>query len=266
MWLLYGIAIFGVVIMVLYYGLLFFQQQQIKKLVNPDKYESSNRSLEASVSENKYAGMKHVSDVGDLHEDELLGYKNIRSDHVVTYKKSEDSKDYENLENSFDNNLNHKIMSRKNTEDDWLDWVDDDCIVEQMRAGKKKARLSKREWLEPLKKLPDQVIIDMHFKILSLIKKHYKLRAQGKNLDVAIDFCEQGITLSRLVIEAMKRKHSEISSIAEQYTGKRDKFFYPNNPAYTQYAVILKRQKNFDKLAVINSKKEAEGWGKGDDY
>ncbi|MWP63272.1 hypothetical protein [Gilliamella sp. Pas-s25] len=35
---------------------------------------------------------------------------------------------------------------------------------------------------------------------------------------------------------------------------------------YTQYAVILKRQKNFDKLAVINAKRDAEGWGKGDDY
>lgn len=259
MWLLYGIAIFGVVIMVLYYGLLFLQQQQIKKLVNPDKYESSNRSLEASVSENKYAGMKHV---GDLHEDELLGYKNIHSDHVLTYKWSEGSKDYENLENSFDDNSNHKIMSHKNAEDDWLDWVDDDCIVEQKRAGKKKVRLSKREWLEPLKELPDQVIIDTHFKILSLIKKHYKLRSQGKNLDIAIDFCEQGITLSRLVIEAMKRKHAELIRISGQYY----KFFYPNNPAYTQYAVILKKQKNFKKLEIINAKKEAEGWGKGEDY
>lgn len=262
MWLLYGIAIFSVVIMVLYYGLLFLQQQQIKKLVNPDKYESSNRSLEASVSENKYAGMKHISDVGDLHEDEVLGDKNIHSDHVFTYKRSEGSKDYESLENSFDDNSNHKIMSHKNAEDDWLDWVDDDCIVEQKRAGKKKVRLSKREWLEPLKELPDQVIIDTHFKILSLIKKHYKLRSQGKNLDIAIDFCEQAITLSKFVIEAMKRKHAESIKISGRYY----KFFYPNNPAYTQYAVILKRQKNFKKLEIINAKKEAEGWGKGDDY
>ena len=262
MWLLYGIAIFGVVIMVLYYGLLFLQQQQIKKLVNPDKYESSNSSLEASISENKYAGMKHISDVGDLHEDEVLGDKNIHSDHVLTYKWSEGSKDYENLENSFNDNSNHKIMSHKNAEDDWLDWVDDDSIIEQKRAGKKKVRLSKREWLEPLKELPDQVIIDAHFKILSLIKKHYKLRAQGKNLDIAIDFCEQGITLSRLVIEAMKRKHAELIRISGEYY----KFFYPDNPAYTQYAVILKKQKNFKKLEIINAKKEAEGWGKGDDY
>ena len=262
MWLLYGIAIFGVVIMVLYYGLLFLQQQQIKKLVNPDKYESSNSSLEASISENKYAGMKHISDVGDLHEDEVLGDKNIHSDHVLTYKWSEGSKDYESLENSFDDNSNHKIMSHKNAEDDWLDWVDDDSIIEQKRAGKKKVRLSKREWLEPLKELPDQVIIDTHFKILSLIKKHYKLRSQGKNLDIAIDFCEQGITLSRLVIEAMKRKHAELIRISGQYY----KFFYPDNPAYTQYAVILKKQKNFKKLEIINAKKEAEGWGKGEDY
>ena len=153
-------------------------------------------------------------------------------------------------------------MSHKNAEDDWLDWVDDDCIVEQKRAGKKKVRLSKREWLEPLKELPDQVIIDTHFKILSLIKKHYKLRSQGKNLDIAIDFCEQAITLSKFVIEAMKRKHAESIKISGRYY----KFFYPNNPAYTQYAVILKRQKNFKKLEIINAKKEAEGWGKGDDY
>lgn len=266
MWLLYVIAIFGVIIMVLYYGLLFYQKLQTKKIVNSDKNQLSNNSVETNTTENKYSGMKHVSDVGDLHKDELLGYKNIHSDHVITYKWSEGSKDYENLENSFDDNTNHKIMSRKNAEDDWLDWVDDDCVVEQKGAGKKKVRLSKREWLEPLKELPDQVIIDMHFKLLSLIKKHYKLRTQGKNLDIAIDFCEQGITLSRLVIEAMKRKHSEMSSITEQYTGKRDKFFYPSNPAYTQYAVILKRQKNFDKLAVINAKKEAEGWEKGLDY
>lgn len=262
MWLLYGIAIFGVVIMVLYYGLLFLQQLQIKKLVNPDKYESSNRSLEASISENKYAGMKHISDAGDLHEDELLGYKNIHSDHVLTYKWSEGSKDYENLENSFDDNSNHKIISRKNAEDDWLDWVDDDFVETNKVNKKQKSKLSKREWLKPLKNLPDQVILDTHFKLLSLIKKHYKMRDKGKNLDIAIDFCEQAITLSKFVIEAMKRKHAESIKISGRYY----KFFYPNNPAYTQYAVILKRQKNFKKLEIINAKKEAEGWGKGDDY
>lgn len=262
MWLLYGIAIFGVVIMVLYYGLLFLHQQQIKKLVNPDKYESSNRSLEASISENKYAGMKHISDAGDLHDDELLGDKNIHSDHVLTYKWSEGSKDYENLENSFDDNSNHKIMSRKNTEDDWLDWVDDDFVETNKVNKKQKSKLSKREWLEPLKSLPDQVILDTHFKLLSLIKKHYKMRDKGKNLDIAIDFCEQAITLSNFVIEAMKRKHAELIRISGQY----HKFFYPSNPAYTQYAVILKKQKNFKKLEIINAKKEAEGWGKGDDY
>lgn len=262
MWLLYGIAIFGVVIMVLYYGLLFLQQLQIKKLVNPDKSESSNRSLEASISENKYAGMKHISDAGDLHEGELLGCKNIHSDHVLTYKWSEGSKDYENLENSFDDNSNHKIMSRKNAEDDWLDWVDDDFVETNKVNKKQKSKLSKREWLKPLKNLPDQVILDTHFKLLSLIKKHYKMRDKGKNLDIAIDFCEQAITLSKFVIEAMKRKHAESIKISGRYY----KFFYPNNPAYTQYAVILKRQKNFKKLEIINAKKEAEGWGKGDDY
>jgi hypothetical protein len=40
MWLLYGIAIFGVVIMVLYYGLLFLQQQQIKQAVNERSYRT----------------------------------------------------------------------------------------------------------------------------------------------------------------------------------------------------------------------------------
>lgn len=261
MWLLYGIAIFSVIIMVLYYGLIFYQKLQTKKIVNPDKNESSNNFVETNTTENKYSGMKHVSEVEYEAESDWEKYYSDNYQPIIDNYNS-----YDNIHNSFDNNLNHKVMSLKNTEDEWLDWVDDDCIVEQKRTGKKKNRLSKKEWLEPLKELPDQVIIDMHFKILSLIKKHYKLRAQGKNLDIAIDFCEQGITLSRLVIEAMKRKHSEMSSITEQYTGKCDKFFYPSNPAYTQYAVILKRQKNFDKLAVINAKKEAEGWGKGDDY
>lgn len=89
MWLLYGIAIFSVIIMVLYYGLIFYQKLQTKKIVNPDKNESSNNSVEANPTENKYSGMKHVSDV-EFDDESNLGaeVKSVRN-HNTTYNCNE---------------------------------------------------------------------------------------------------------------------------------------------------------------------------------
>ena len=69
--------------------------------------------------------------------------------------------------------------------------------------------MTEDEWLDGLRHLPDETIIQLHFGLQEKIKKHYKLRESGSNLQKAIALCEQQIALSPLTLEAMKRKHQE---------------------------------------------------------
>lgn len=62
MWIWCSLAIIGVIVMILYYGLLFLQQRNINKLVNPYKDDSLNSSQNSKAAENKYSDMKHISE------------------------------------------------------------------------------------------------------------------------------------------------------------------------------------------------------------
>lgn len=58
--------------------------------------------------------------------------------------------------------------------------------------------MTEEEWLEGLRGLPDDVILKIHFDLQEKIKKHYKLREAGKNLEKAIHFCQQQIALGKV--------------------------------------------------------------------
>ncbi|VEC04857.1 Uncharacterised protein [Klebsiella pneumoniae] len=65
--------------------------------------------------------------------------------------------------------------------------------------------MTEEEWLEGLRGLPDDVILKIHFDLQEKIKKHYKLRDSGKNLEKAIHYCQQQIALAPLAMSAMKK-------------------------------------------------------------
>ncbi|ENZ8418806.1 hypothetical protein L1C56_03770 [Klebsiella pneumoniae] len=111
--------------------------------------------------------------------------------------------------------------------------------------------MTEDEWLEGLRGLPDDVILKIHFDLQEKIKKHYKLRDTGKNLEKAIHYCQQQIALAPLAMSAMKKN-----------PGMHDngQFFAPGHHGYRQYATILKKQKDTAGLDALLKKKKAEGW------
>ncbi|CAM7982926.1 hypothetical protein ISO70_10695 [Morganella morganii subsp. morganii] len=111
--------------------------------------------------------------------------------------------------------------------------------------------MTEEEWLDGLKNLPDDVILDIHFGLQEKIKKHYKLRDKGDNLNKAIHFCEQQIALSSRAMKAMKNNPA-------MYNGSE--FFAPSHYGFKQYSVILKKRKELEKLSEITEKMKREGW------
>jgi hypothetical protein len=65
--------------------------------------------------------------------------------------------------------------------------------------------MTEEEWLNGLRGLPDDVILQIHFDLQEKIKKHYKLRDTGKNLEKAIHYCQQQIALAPLTMSALKK-------------------------------------------------------------
>lgn len=126
--------------------------------------------------------------------------------------------------------------------------------------------MTEEEWLDGLRGLPDSVILKVHFDLQEKIKKHYKLRDTGKNLQKAIHFCQQQIALAPLTARAMRNKHEEdweeVNAIkrANGFSTYVFPFELPSHHGYKQYAIILKKQKELDKLAELLAKKESEGW------
>ncbi|MFK8259102.1 hypothetical protein ACFL9S_15115 [Erwinia sp. AnSW2-5] len=111
--------------------------------------------------------------------------------------------------------------------------------------------MTEEEWLDGLRHLSPDMILKTHFSLQEQIKKHYKLRADPKHLKTAISLCEQQIALSPLAIDALKQNPQMYS---------KGEFFAPSHHGYRQYAVILRRQKEFDKLDTIERKMKSEGW------
>ncbi|HDS5482038.1 TPA: hypothetical protein QH236_004460 [Serratia liquefaciens] len=123
--------------------------------------------------------------------------------------------------------------------------------------------MTEEEWLDGLRHLSNEQILHVHFELQEQIKKHYKLRAQGTHLKKAIALCEQQIALAPLALKALKEKHQSDLEAYRYIMGKphpRSDFYYPAHHGYRQYAVILRRQKDFDKLAQIEAKRKLEGW------
>lgn len=111
--------------------------------------------------------------------------------------------------------------------------------------------MTEDEWLEGLRGLPDDVILKIHFDLQEKIKKHYKLRDTGKNLEKAIHYCQQQIALAPLAMSAMKKNPGMYDN---------GQFFAPGHHGYRQYATILKKQKDTAGLDALLKKKKAEGW------
>lgn len=111
--------------------------------------------------------------------------------------------------------------------------------------------MTEEEWLNGLRGLPDDVILQIHFYLQEKIKKHYKLREVGKNLEKAIHFCQQQIALAPLPMSALKKNPAMYND---------GKFFAPGHHGYRQYATILRKQKDTAGLDGLLKKKKAEGW------
>lgn len=126
--------------------------------------------------------------------------------------------------------------------------------------------MTEDEWVDGLRHLSPHMILKTHFALQEKIKKYYKLRGTGKNLEKAIQFCIQQIALAPLTADAMRKKHEE--QWEELNTLKRRHglsehvwpFEMPAHHGYRQYAVILRRNKEFDKLADLEKKRKSEGW------
>lgn len=111
--------------------------------------------------------------------------------------------------------------------------------------------MTEEQWLDGLRGLTDDMILKIHFDLQEEIKKHYKLRATGDNLQKAFHFCQQQIALSPLAMAAIKKKQS---------TYNNGDFFAPSHHGYRQYAIILRKNKDFVKLSEILEKKKKDGW------
>lgn len=122
--------------------------------------------------------------------------------------------------------------------------------------------MEKKEWVDGLRWLSVDQVVDLHFKLQEEIKKHYKLRNTGDHLERAIQLCEQQIALSELSLPALKAKHNAQAKEYEALTGKNMPFdFYaPAHHGYRQLIIIMKRRKDFDRVAELEAQRDAEGW------
>ena len=71
-----------------------------------------------------------------------------------------------------------------------------------------------KEWVDKLRWLSPEQIVQVHFELQEDIKKFYKLRGEGDNLARAEHLCEQMIALSELALPALRNAHDKR---AEEY-------------------------------------------------
>jgi hypothetical protein len=119
-----------------------------------------------------------------------------------------------------------------------------------------------KEWVDGLRWLSAEQIVDVHFKLQEQIKKHYKLRAEGDNLEKAIQLCEQHVALAELALPALKEKHDAQAKEYEELLGKKSpmEFYTPSHHGYRQLITIMKKQQNFERVTELEAKRDAEGW------
>lgn len=123
--------------------------------------------------------------------------------------------------------------------------------------------MNEEQWLMGLNHLSFEQVIQVHFGLQEKIKEHYKKRATGDNLNIAIELCKQQIALSSLALQSLKKKH-EISVLEyESLTNKKHpspEFFVPRHHGYTQYRAILKKSKKFTDIEELDNKMRGLGW------
>lgn len=123
--------------------------------------------------------------------------------------------------------------------------------------------MTEEEWLDSLRHLSNDQIIQVHLRLQEQIKKHYKLRAESRNLKKAIALCEQQIALASLAMEALEAKHKDSVVEYHKATGRHHpspEFHAPAHHGYRQYSAILRQNKHFAKLEEIEEKRKNEGW------
>lgn len=109
-------------------------------------------------------------------------------------------------------------------------------------------------------------IVDLHFQLTGLVKEHYRLRSDEKHLLIAISACEYMICISDLVMQSLiakaKKQIYEYEELLGDYPHPKT-YFRPNNYGYYQLRVLLRRNKNKEREAMLDEKMRSEGWGLG---
>ncbi|HCM9256107.1 TPA: hypothetical protein N5L18_003968 [Enterobacter cloacae subsp. dissolvens] len=119
-----------------------------------------------------------------------------------------------------------------------------------------------KEWVDGLRWLSDEQIVDLHFQLQEKIKEHYRQRDVGDNLERAIQFCEQHVALAELSFSALKAKHHKQAAEYEALTGSKypAEFYAPAHQGYRQLITIMKKRKQLDRVAQLEEKRRSEGW------
>lgn len=119
-----------------------------------------------------------------------------------------------------------------------------------------------KEWVDGLRWLSNEQIVDLHFQIQEKIKGHYKNRDVGDNLERAIQFCEQHVALAELAFPALKAKHNARAAEYEALTGGKylAEFYAPSHHGYRQLITIMKKSKQLERVVQLEEKRRSEGW------
>lgn len=119
-----------------------------------------------------------------------------------------------------------------------------------------------KEWVDKLRWLSPEQIVQVHFGLQEEIKKFYKKRVEANNLAKAEHLCEQMIALSELALPALRSAHDKRVQEYESLTGNKypSEFYPPSHYGFSQLAVILKKRKEHARIEEIREKLINEGW------
>ncbi|RZM88597.1 MULTISPECIES: hypothetical protein [unclassified Escherichia] len=119
-----------------------------------------------------------------------------------------------------------------------------------------------QEWVDRLRWLSHEQIVQVHFGLQEEIKKYYKLRDEANNLARAEHLCEQMIALTELAFPALKRAHDKRVEEYESLTGNKypSEFYPPSHYGFSQLVVILKKRKDYKRIEELREKMIKDGW------
>ena len=120
-----------------------------------------------------------------------------------------------------------------------------------------------KEWVDGLRRLSPEQIVQAHIGLQEQIKKHYKLRAVGSNLKKATHLCEQMVALAELAYPALEEMHYKRVSEHESVLGQKHpdpEYYRPTHHGYRQLITIMKKRKDMGRVEGLEAKRDAEGW------